>query len=173
MSALDSEQFPRGALIAIGALVGLSLIATTAVRLERLYGPPATPLAELAPAPATSVDLRFSDEADGSIRIIRAVDSNLVASVRPGEGGFIRGVMRGLARDRISRHIGAKPPFRLSLNRDGSLWLLDTATGRLIDLDSFGLSNRDSFRNLLGHQFVGQKTNLGVAPIVLSKVSPR
>ena len=63
--------------------------------------------------------------------------------------GFVRGVMRGLARDRISRHIGEAPPFRLSQARDGELWLQDTATGRLIDLESFGVTNRAAFLDLL------------------------
>jgi putative photosynthetic complex assembly protein len=150
MSALDTQPFPRGALIAAGALVGLSLIGATAARLSHIYTSDAPAIQTAASAPVASLDLRFKDEADGSIRITRAADDTLAATVRPGEGGFIRGVMRGLARDRISRHIGAQPPFRLALARDGQLSLLDTATGRLIDLESFGTSNRDSFFQLLG-----------------------
>ena len=149
MSALDTEPFPRAALIAAGALIALSLIGATTARLSHIYAPSAPALETASPSPAASLDLRFKDEADGSIRITRAVDDTLAATVRPGEGGFIRGVMRGLARDRISRHIGAEPPFRLSLARNGQLSLLDTATGRLIDLESFGVSNRDSFYQLL------------------------
>ena len=149
MSAIDAQQFPKGALIAMGALVGFSLIATAAVRLERLSAPQA-PAAAVSAAPVVaSADLRFSDEANGSIQITDARSARVVSTVLPGEGGFIRGVMRGLARDRISRHIGAAPPFHLSLGRDGQLWLQDTATGRLIDLQSFGSSNRESFAQLL------------------------
>jgi putative photosynthetic complex assembly protein len=150
MSAIDAEEFPKGALIAVGALVGFSLIATAAVRLERLKTPQA-PTAALSTSPVVaSADLRFSDEANGSIRITDAKSDRLVSTVQPGEGGFIRGVMRGLARDRISQHIGEAPPFHLSLDSDNRLWLQDTATGRLIDLQSFGSSNRDSFAQLLG-----------------------
>jgi putative photosynthetic complex assembly protein len=98
------------------------------------------------------VDLRFRDQADGSVRITRAVDDGLAGTVHPGEGGFIRGVMRGLARDRISRHIGEQPPFRLALSGTGQLTLFDTATGRLIDLESFGQGNRASFFDLLRPQ---------------------
>jgi putative photosynthetic complex assembly protein len=92
------------------------------------------------------------DQTDGSIRITRAADDGLAGTVHPGEGGFIRGVMRGLARDRISRHIGEQPPFRLALSGDGQLTLFDTATGRLIDLESFGQGNRASFFDLLRPQ---------------------
>jgi len=147
MSALDHEPFPRGALIAASALVGLSLTATAAVRLVRITSPAPVVLAQ--PAPAASVDLRFSDEANGSIRVTNSSNAQLVATIEPGVGGFIRGVMRGLARDRISRHIGEAPPFRLSQARDGKMSLEDTATGRTIDLESFGAGNRDSFVQLL------------------------
>jgi putative photosynthetic complex assembly protein len=152
MSALDTEPFPRFALLSAGALVGLSLIATTAVRLTRTLGPQAPPALAAAAAPVASIDLRFQDQADGSIRITRADGAGTFVTagvVHPGEGGFIRGVMRGLARDRISRHIGEAPPFRLSLSQAGTLSLRDTATGRDIDLESFGASNRDSFFTLI------------------------
>lgn len=148
MSALDHEPFPRGALIAAGALVGFSLIATTAVRLVRINAPPA-PIAASQSTPALTADLRFSDEADGSIRVQNAKTAKVVATIQPGFGGFVRGVMRGLARDRISRHIGEAPPFRLSQARDGRITLEDTATGRVIDLQSFGSGNRDAFVQLL------------------------
>jgi putative photosynthetic complex assembly protein len=147
MSALDHEPFPRGALVAAFTLVGLSLVATTAVRLVRISAP--APVAAAQPAPAASADLRFSDQADGSIRVQNSRTDQVVATIQPGVGGFVRGVMRGLARDRISRHIGEGPPFRLSQARDGQMSLTDTATGRVIDLESFGAGNRDSFVQLL------------------------
>lgn len=147
MSALDHEPFPRGALIAAASLVGFSLVATTAVRLQRITAPPT--IHASAPAPVASVELRFTDGADGSVRVEDSRTGRAVAAIPPGVGGFVRGVMRGLARDRISRHIGAAPPFRLSQARDGQLSLEDTATGRVIDLESFGAGNRQSFLDLL------------------------
>jgi putative photosynthetic complex assembly protein len=147
MSALDHEPFPRGALIAASALVGFSLLATTAVRLVRISSPATITAAE--PAPAASADLRFSDQTDGSIRVENSRTRHVVATIKPGVGGFVRGVMRGLARDRIARHIGEAPAFRLSQARNGQMSLEDTATGRVIDLESFGSSNRDAFVQLL------------------------
>jgi putative photosynthetic complex assembly protein len=147
MSALDTEAFPRGALIAAAALVGFSLVSTAAVRLVRLNSPAPAPV--IAPAPALSADLLFNDRADGAIVVLTTGDRRLVATLKPGTNGFVRGVMRGLARDRISRHIGEAPPFRLTQAHDGQLSLQDTATGRLIDLESFGVSNRAAFLDLL------------------------
>jgi putative photosynthetic complex assembly protein len=147
MSALDHEPFPRGALIAASALIGFSLLSTAVVRLVRISAP--VPIAASQPAPAASADLRFSDQADGSIRVQNSRTDRVVATIQPGSGGFVRGVMRGLARDRIRRHIGEAPPFRLSQAINGQMSLEDTATGRVIDLESFGASNRDSFVQLL------------------------
>ena len=60
--------------------------------------------------------------------------------IEPGQQtGFIRGVMRGLARERRMRGIGDAPPFNLSLWRDGELSLTDSATGRSIELTAFGI----------------------------------
>lgn len=148
MSALDSEPFPRGALIAAGALIGFALISTAAARLTRI-NTPAPPAAATRPAPTRSIELRFVDEADGSVSVHDGRSNRQIASLAPGTNGFIRGVMRGLAHDRMRRGIGAAPPFRLSRWDTGRLALEDTVTGRRIDLDAFGSSNKDAFARLL------------------------
>ncbi len=146
MSDIDHEPFPRGALLAAAALLGVALAGTAAVRLARVSG--AVPHVS-APAAVTAVSLRFADAADGSIKVSDAVSGAQVSTVAPGTGGFVRGVMRGMARDRIARHIGEAPPFRLSRDHAGQLWLQDSATGRLIDLEAFGSGNRASFAAFL------------------------
>ena len=142
MSAIDSEPFPKAALIAVGAMLAVTLAGTAAVRLARVSAP-AAPIT--APAAVAAVDLRFADQADGSIRVSDDRSGALVATLAPDTNGFVRGVMRGMARDRMSRHIGQAPPFRLSRDAGGKLWLQDTATSRLIDLEAFGSGNREAF----------------------------
>ena len=146
MSAIDHEPFPRGALIATAAMLGVTLAGVAAVRIARLSGPVAP---VTAPAATTAVELRFADASDGSIKVSDARSGAQVATVAPGTGGFVRGVMRGMARDRLARHIGEQPPFRLSRDGAGQLWLQDTATGRLIDLEAFGSGNRAAFAAFL------------------------
>ncbi len=143
MSAIDQEPFPRLALVAVGSLVGLSLVATTAVRLARITAPSAPAAAQ--PAAVETIDLRFADQADGSIKVTEAASARLVATLAPDTNGFVRGVLRGLARDRISRGIGTEPPFRLSEDAAKHLLLVDTATGRRVNLEAFGTGNRASF----------------------------
>ncbi len=146
MSHIDTEPFPKGALIAAAGVLSLALATTTAARLTHLSAPPP---ASAAPHAVQAVSLRFADRADGAIVVSDARSGAPVATLAPDSNGFVRGVMRGLARDRISRRIGAEPPFLLSRDAGDRMWLQDTATGRLIDLQAFGEDNRASFAAFL------------------------
>lgn len=148
----QGDALPRGAMTVAGGMV---LCALAAVGLARATGLPvaASPAAfraEARIAPVVTRTLGFSDRADGAV-VIRDTDSGAIASViAPGEKtGFIRGVMRGFARDRRARGIGATPPFTLALWRDGQLSLTDTATDRSVELTAFGAANRAAFAALL------------------------
>ena len=154
MSAAHShaDMLPRGTVMIAGALVIFALAATSIVRIT---GTPAaaSPVAmrtEGKIAAISSRRLRFLDRADGAV-VIQDVGTGQTASIiHAGEKtGFIRGVMRGLARDRRSRGIGDAPPFELTLWRDGELSLTDSATGRSIELTAFGTANRAAFAALL------------------------
>ena len=65
-----------------------------------------------------------------------------------GEAGFVRGTLRGLAQERKRRGLDSGPPFELIYRADGRLTLSDTATGRLVDLESFGPTNASTFFKL-------------------------
>ncbi|MDW8445235.1 MAG: photosynthetic complex assembly protein PuhC [Acetobacteraceae bacterium] len=70
--------------------------------------------------------------------------------VPPGEGGFVRATLRGLARERrMNEAGGAEVPFRVSVWEDGRLTLEDTATGRLVDLGAFGQTQVQTFARLV------------------------
>jgi putative photosynthetic complex assembly protein len=94
-------------------------------------------------------DLRFTDRADGSVGVLDASDDAIILIVEPGQGGFLRGVMRGRARERRLGEFGAEPPFRLAQHSDGRLTLEDSATKIKIVLSSFGPTNAEAFAKLL------------------------
>lgn len=147
-----ADMLPRGTLVIAGALVLFALTATATVRLAHLPAA-ASPVALRDAAhmvPVSQRNLRFVDRADGAV-VIEDVDRHAIAEViAPGQKtGFIRGVMRGLARDRRMRGIGDQPPFNLALYRDGELSLTDSVTGRSIELTAFGSTNRAAFLALL------------------------
>lgn len=147
-----AETLPRGALVTAGALVLFSLGITAFVRIDHIP-PSASPVALRAAehvAPIQSRSLRFVDRADGAVVITDVSTGGVAGMVEPGtKSGFIRGVMRGLARDRYKRGIGDGPPFTLTAWKDGELSLQDTATGRMLELGAFGGTNRAAFAALL------------------------
>lgn len=137
------DPFPRAPLIAIGVMLAASVVTVAAVRLAGI--PPARP----ADAPAAQVlDFRALDRPDGSVALLGARDDTLLDRVEPGTGGFVRGTLRGLLRERKSRGIDPSEPFRLVGRLDGRLTLEDPATGRRVDLESFGPTNAAAFARL-------------------------
>jgi putative photosynthetic complex assembly protein len=150
MSEIDANPFPRGALIGAAALLSFAVVGTAAVRIARVTAPASMSMSQ--PAALSSVDLTFSDEKDGSVIVREKGTGRLVSTLAPGTNGFVRDVMRGLAHERISHGLGAGPPFNISLFDHGRLVLEDTATGRRIDLDAFGPTNRDAFLQFLPGQ---------------------
>jgi putative photosynthetic complex assembly protein len=101
-------------------------------------------------APLQSRDLRFADMPDGGVAVTDARDGTTVATIAPGTGGFVRGAMRGLARDRKRDGGGGdEAPFRLAAWSDGRFTLEDTVTGHAIDLQAFGRTQAETFANML------------------------
>jgi len=98
-------------------------------------------------SPAQVLQLRLEDRPDGSIAVIDYKTGKQIDVVQ-GEAGFVRGTLRGLAQERKRRGLDSGPPFELIYRADGRLTLSDTATGRLVDLESFGPTNASTFFNL-------------------------
>lgn len=131
--------------MAASAVVVFALLAATVGRFADV-GITALPDGAV---PALTRDLQFEDQPDGSLAVVSSPDGQLVHVVEPGNGGFVRGVLRGLGRDRKLRGIGPEPVFRLTRWEDGRLSLTDTATGVRIDLEPFGPTNLESFAVML------------------------
>ena len=150
----DHENMvPKPALIMAFGLVGFVLLLTAAVSwgLADREAVPSVERAAAEIAPVETRSLAFADSEAGEVIVTDADDGATIARIgRETEGGgFVRGVMRGLARERMLHDIGASPPFELTLWADGSLSLEDTATGRMIELGSFGSTNRATFAAFL------------------------
>ncbi|UEM22862.1 hypothetical protein JL100_009000 [Skermanella mucosa] len=136
--------FPRGALIGAAALLAFTVSAATVARVSGL-GTVQMPEA----ASVESRQLRFEDRTDGSIAITDARTGRIAGVVEPGTNGFVRGALRGLARERKRQGVGIEPPFVLTRWADGRLSLDDPATGRVINLEAFGPTNAEAFANML------------------------
>jgi putative photosynthetic complex assembly protein len=136
--------FPRGALLAAGALLGVVLLAAAWGRISGV-GVVNTP----EPVVAESRELLFFDRDDGAVVVMDGGNERLVAILESGTNGFIRGVLRGMARERKSMAIGPESPFELVRTGSGELFLNDPQTGRRISLSAFGPTNAGDFARLL------------------------
>ena len=147
-----SQMLPRSMVLLAGGTLAFAFLAAATARIADVP-PAASPTAMRAAtqvAPVTSRRLRFLDRADGAVVIQDARTGATASVIAPGqETGFVRGVMRALARERRQHGVGAAVPFELTLWRDGELSLTDTATGRSIEMTAFGTSNRATFAELL------------------------
>lgn len=142
VSRSHDPMIPRAALLAMAALAAFAFVSAAAVRLSGVEVREPD-----APAAATRL-LRFDDRSDGAIAVTDAATGATVETF-VGEQGFVRGVLRGLARERRARGLGPEQPFELIGRADGRLTLHDPATGRLVDLESFGPTNAAVFARLL------------------------
>jgi len=142
--AIHETMLPRGALFAAASLVVFSLAAVTMVRLTGVGS-----IHMALPAAVESRDLQFEDGKDGAVLVYDARDRRLVDTLAPGSNGFVRVVLRGLARERRLSEIGAQPPFRLTRFTNGKITLTDTSTDRQIDLGAFGSRNTEAFARLM------------------------
>lgn len=91
----------------------------------------------------------FSDRIDGGISIRDATTGSLIGEIPPGEGGFVRGALRGFTRERRLENPGAESPLRLAALQDGAIILEDPVSGRWTDLRAFGATNARSFVEIL------------------------
>jgi putative photosynthetic complex assembly protein len=142
--AIDAKPFPKGMLVAAGAMVLLSLVFAATARLTDIG---ATRF-EVAPV-VTQRDLFFTDLPGGAVGVVDAASKQQIAALEPGQNGFVRVVMRGLARSRMVKGAGQDVPFRLASHTDGLSTLTDLATGEVVMLTAFGAGNAQAFEQFL------------------------
>lgn len=142
--AIHEPVVPRGGVFAAAALILFALATVTTVRITGVGGSHMT-----LPAAVESRDIQFEDGQNGAVLVFDAGDHRLVDTLAPGSNGFIRVVLRGLARERRLGDIGAQPPFRLTRYAGGQITLTDTSTGKQIDLGAFGSTNTEAFARLM------------------------
>jgi putative photosynthetic complex assembly protein len=149
--ATHTPHFPRPLRVAAGLMLGAALLLAFA---WRWAGLPATVVLDEAP-PTVWRQLRFADAADGAVLVSDARSGKLLERAQ-GEQGFLRGVLRGLAQERLRRGLPREAPFELQASAAGRLLLHDPSTGRSIDLESFGRDNA-----LVFARWVAPKSSIG------------
>jgi len=131
---------------ALGFWLGIGLHPRSASMVSVL----ATAVPQAGPVSLKSVGmrrLRFVDAPDKSVQVLDA-DTGVEVYRVVGEAGFIRGILRGMARERRRLGKGPEEPFELSLDA-GLLTLRDLATGGHVELTAFGPTNAGAFARML------------------------
>ena len=144
MNDHHENPLPPAALFGVAALIGFALIAVAGFTL--LHQPRSV---DNVTSAIKTRDLRFVDLGAGEVAVQDWPGGRRVATLAPGSENFIRGVLRGLARERRSIGIGDTEPFRITRFADGRLTLEDRATGRILFLNAFGPTNVGAFAQLL------------------------
>jgi putative photosynthetic complex assembly protein len=152
VSDFTNERFPTSALYAAGALIGVSILTVGSIRAGLLPAPETAPQSRERRQVAVVVarDFRFEDQAGGSLLVTDVIANKPVFLFPAGSNtGFIRGVMRGLMRERRLHEVPRTGAVTVTQWADGALTLEDKTTGRIIELGSFGQTNRAAFAQLL------------------------
>ncbi len=134
---------PRLPLIGVALAVVLALGA--AVIGPRAVGGLSTPSSGQVVAERA---LRFTDRPDRAVEVTEAQTGQTLA-VFEGEQGFLRGMLRSMARARRMRDVPATEPLRLTAWGDGRITLDDPSTGEHLELEAFGPTNVAVFTALL------------------------
>ncbi|MEL7298698.1 MAG: photosynthetic complex assembly protein PuhC [Pseudomonadota bacterium] len=151
MSELHENPAPTVPLILAAGLVVVSLLG---VSWQKWVITPSAQTAQVAREIIQQRTLQFEDADAGGVMVLDAESREVIDLVEAGEGGFLRGTLRGLVRERklstaeLSTADRA-PGFQLTHFSDGTVILTDLATGREIDLRAFGAINADNFLRYL------------------------
>lgn len=106
-----------------------------------------TPVQQFDAPVVHSRALQFEDTASGAVAV-RDAQTGMQIALFEGEQGFLRGVLRAMARERKLRSAERQAPLLLQNHADGSLSLFDATTGERINLESFGPTQRATFARL-------------------------
>lgn len=150
----EHPTVPRGAKLFGGGMIAAALALTAAVQIGWLdqLAVPSVARAEAGAVVQTARELRFLVSQDDVIRVQDVRSGEDIARYAEAEGGFVRGAMRGLGRDRRLAGIPMDTPYTLTRWSDGSISLTDHGSGDIIEMGAFGPDNRAAFEALLSEE---------------------
>ncbi len=144
MSSHHEQKIPRGVLTGAALLIGLTFVVAALGR-HQLRETATQPQA----APLESLELSFVDQPGGGLAVIERSTGRTATVLQPTTNGFVRGVLRGMFRERKLESMGRDAVFTLARHSDGHMSLEDQQTHRRIDLNAFGPDNTTAFAAIL------------------------
>lgn len=138
---------PRGALVGAAIMVTLTICGAA---WARYTGYTTTNSMDLTVV--STLELRFADREDGAIVIREGVPGDgaeTLVVLPPGDDGFVRGVLRALARQRQLTEHDQSAPLALTRWSDGRLSIGDPISGSIVWVNAFGPDNAGDFERIL------------------------
>ncbi|MFK7830892.1 MAG: photosynthetic complex assembly protein PuhC [Congregibacter sp.] len=139
-----NDPATRYFVMGLAAIALMVLVATLVARLTGYTAEtiPDTPVLDMR-------EIGFRDQPGGIVVAYEWHSEQELLRLAPGEGSFLRGVVRSLVRQRAGLSGDLAVPFQLSRHSDGRMVISDPATGERIDLVAFGPDNYATFGPLL------------------------
>lgn len=134
----------RRGIVAVGILAVVASAAYPA-RPERWTPDPELPTRSLI----ETRSLHLEEQADGVLLARDGSTGERIRSWEEGSGGFVRGALRPLRRERMRAGASEGEPFLLTRWSDGTLTLSDPASGVELEIAAFGRTSMEAFGTLL------------------------
>lgn len=144
---LEKDLIPPVAIKAVGLLLLLVVALATVARITGV-GTVQTPVGEGEGARTLVAERLISFEferVDGPLVLVDALTGETLATFDAAGGGFIRGAIRPLNRERVRGGGAPDAPYRLVRWSDGAFLLEDPLAGTVVDLRAFGPTNAGAF----------------------------
>jgi putative photosynthetic complex assembly protein len=149
--SLEKELIPTAAIKATGVLLVVVLVLAGLARYTGVGALDATSertlVAERTLVFVTAGGMGLGT--DGPLDLVDGETGEPLLHLAAGEGGFVRGAVRPLARERQRAGIDMAEPWHLVLWSDGALTLGDERLDMTVDLHAFGPTNAGDFAALL------------------------
>ncbi len=149
--SLEKELIPPAAIKATGIFLLLVVVLAGVARLTGVGALEGTAdrtlVAERSLVFVTAGGLGLG--VDGPLELHDGITGERLLQLEAGEGGFVRGAVRPLARERQRAGVEMSAPWQLVQWSDGALTLTDPHTGVAVDLHAFGPTNAGAFAALL------------------------
>jgi len=142
------ELVPASAVKAVGLLLLVVLLLAGVARFTGV-GAVSSAEREVGEPLAERWIVFQTQDREGWVRVVDGRSGGEIKALPPGEGGFLRGAVRPLHRERMRSGVDLEVPYELVLWTEGALTLKDLGTGGIVDLNAFGPANSQVFRELL------------------------
>ncbi len=140
-----ARPIPGWVLAMTASLAGIALVLALVSSRTGVGRVPVT----TGPDPAVAeLSISFVERSGGEIDVVRQPDGAILARMEAGEGGFMRGILRPLYRERVRHGRDVAAPYRLLRYESGALMLTDASTDLVVDIAAFGATSADRFRSL-------------------------